>query len=442
VNKAARVESAARGGQVLISEETHTLVRRQLPAFTFHPHGEFLLKGLGLHALFEVLWEGKAAAAPNAAPAPKETHDEPLDILIPADFLVSAFASQLETLRTAARPDPMRPQEWQKACETVDERWLEEFGWRLFAYVFEDEELERRYWETTGEIRLRLPADGERHGVRSLQELPFELLHDGTDFVALRRGVVRVVEVDKRSRRPRNTQHATRMKVLVALSAPVLDTRLKDPNHELQPHVFNVEHQADIFRNLEGANFPATFHLLPHATKNEFNRELMRVKPQVLHFVGHGGEGTLLFETRHGESDVATRPEIERYVNRTDSLQLVVLESCLTAARGVDGSSAAMTIYDGLGQFFQIRSYWSDDVTSLQLILDAAERAPDADTPDGKRRIGVILNNLDNVYRAQGQYAEAEACYQQSLAIKREFGDRVGEGKTLENLALLREAQG
>jgi tetratricopeptide (TPR) repeat protein len=55
---------------------------------------------------------------------------------------------------------------------------------------------------------------------------------------------------------------------------------------------------------------------------------------------------------------------------------------------------------------------------------------------------GQALNNLGNVYDAQGRWAEAEACYQQSLVILREFGDRVGEGKTLENLALLKEAQG
>jgi tetratricopeptide (TPR) repeat protein len=44
-------------------------------------------------------------------------------------------------------------------------------------------------------------------------------------------------------------------------------------------------------------------------------------------------------------------------------------------------------------------------------------------------------------YEAQGRWVEAEACYQQSLAICREFGDRVGEGQTLNNLGLLREAR-
>jgi tetratricopeptide (TPR) repeat protein len=55
---------------------------------------------------------------------------------------------------------------------------------------------------------------------------------------------------------------------------------------------------------------------------------------------------------------------------------------------------------------------------------------------------GATLNNLGGVYQLQGRWADAEACYQQSLTIKREFGDRVGEGQTLENLALLQAAQG
>ena len=42
----------------------------------------------------------------------------------------------------------------------------------------------------------------------------------------------------------------------------------------------------------------------------------------------------------------------------------------------------------------------------------------------------------------QGKWEEAIDCYQKSLVICREYGDRVGEGITLENFALLCEAQG
>ncbi|MEO1510382.1 MAG: tetratricopeptide repeat protein, partial [Cyanobacteria bacterium J06633_23] len=44
------------------------------------------------------------------------------------------------------------------------------------------------------------------------------------------------------------------------------------------------------------------------------------------------------------------------------------------------------------------------------------------------------LNNLGLVYKDQGRWDEAIQCYEQSLAVYRELGDRHGEGLTLENL--------
>jgi len=55
---------------------------------------------------------------------------------------------------------------------------------------------------------------------------------------------------------------------------------------------------------------------------------------------------------------------------------------------------------------------------------------------------GITLNNLGNVYRLQGRWAVAEKCYQQGFAIFQEFGDRVGEGHTLVNLGNVYRLQG
>jgi tetratricopeptide (TPR) repeat protein len=46
------------------------------------------------------------------------------------------------------------------------------------------------------------------------------------------------------------------------------------------------------------------------------------------------------------------------------------------------------------------------------------------------------------VYDSQGRWQEAITSYEQSLVICREYGDRMGEGQTLENIALLYSAQG
>jgi predicted ATPase/class 3 adenylate cyclase len=60
VDKAARVEALARGGQILISEETRTLARPR----ALHDWGAWELKGLGRHRVFEVLWPGKNPERP------------------------------------------------------------------------------------------------------------------------------------------------------------------------------------------------------------------------------------------------------------------------------------------------------------------------------------------------------------------------------------------
>ena len=60
VDKAARVEGLARGGHVLISDETRALAKPK----DCHDWGMWALKGLGRHRVFEVLWPGKIAERP------------------------------------------------------------------------------------------------------------------------------------------------------------------------------------------------------------------------------------------------------------------------------------------------------------------------------------------------------------------------------------------
>ena len=60
VNKAARVESLARAGQVLISQETNTLAKPEAS----HDWGRWEMKGLGPQRVFEVLWPGRSAEMP------------------------------------------------------------------------------------------------------------------------------------------------------------------------------------------------------------------------------------------------------------------------------------------------------------------------------------------------------------------------------------------
>ncbi len=64
VDKAARVEGLASGGQVLISEETKTMAKPK----EVHDWGLWELKGLGRHRIFEVLRPGKTPDRPAGRP--------------------------------------------------------------------------------------------------------------------------------------------------------------------------------------------------------------------------------------------------------------------------------------------------------------------------------------------------------------------------------------
>ena len=55
---------------------------------------------------------------------------------------------------------------------------------------------------------------------------------------------------------------------------------------------------------------------------------------------------------------------------------------------------------------------------------------------------GGTLNNIGGVYDNQGNYGEALRYYKQSLAIRRQVGDRAGEGTTLNNIGGVYRAQG
>jgi predicted ATPase/class 3 adenylate cyclase len=71
LNQAARYESLARGGQILISEQVYRLVKdrtHELPGISYCDWGPYFLKGVGWQRVFEVLWDNKKPAAPSGRP--------------------------------------------------------------------------------------------------------------------------------------------------------------------------------------------------------------------------------------------------------------------------------------------------------------------------------------------------------------------------------------
>ena len=60
----------------------------------------------------------------------------------------------------------------------------------------------------------------------------------------------------------------------------------------------------------------------------------------------------------------------------------------------------------------------------------------------GKAGEGTTLNNISQIYKAQGDYITALRYLEQSLAIMQELGDKAGEGATLNNISGIHWAQG
>ena len=59
-----------------------------------------------------------------------------------------------------------------------------------------------------------------------------------------------------------------------------------------------------------------------------------------------------------------------------------------------------------------------------------------------RRGEGVSLNNIGRIYDSLGEYPKALELYEQSLAIRQELGDRRGEGVTLNNIGLIYDSLG
>ncbi|MBL6986228.1 MAG: tetratricopeptide repeat protein [Methylobacter sp.] len=64
-----------------------------------------------------------------------------------------------------------------------------------------------------------------------------------------------------------------------------------------------------------------------------------------------------------------------------------------------------------------------------------------ADQESSKVKDG-LLDRLGQLYDSLGDYDQALSCYQQALQISQDIGDRLGEGTTLNNLALIAHAKG
>jgi len=217
-----------------------------------------------------------------------------------------------------------------------NEQKLRDFGIKLFQRIFTDSALEQ-YKATDPSVVALSTSD-------NLASIPWELLHDGTNWVARTRGIIRVTTTGRNS--PNFIPKQGNLRILAAISGPILNETMPDNDPE-QISPVDVNAHTDIFRKIEGEPFPAEIKIRRHVTRESLSWELSE-NYQVLHFVGHGAIGRLVFETRHASTDLAEESWLREQITTglRGGLRLVVLNSCHSADAGEEIQGIANTLME------------------------------------------------------------------------------------------------
>lgn len=204
------------------------------------------------------------------------------------------------------------------------------FGKQLFDAVFADD-IKIAYGTSAGiaagqgaglRIRLRLNDAPELAGA------PWELLHDGQDFLALsaQRALVRYLELAQ-PLKPFAAQPPLR--ALVVISSP--------RDYETLDVAREWARLQDALADVVGSGL-FEIELLERATFADLQEQLRKNQYHILHFSGHGEfderaandavKGNLVFVNEAGRGHAVDALTLGRVLNAHDALRLVVLNAC------------------------------------------------------------------------------------------------------------------
>jgi tetratricopeptide (TPR) repeat protein len=94
------------------------------------------------------------------------------------------------------------------------------------------------------------------------------------------------------------------------------------------------------------------------------------------------------------------------------------------------------TTLNNISQIFKAQGDYETALSYLKQSLAIRQQIGD------KAGEGTTLNNISQIFKAQGDYETALSYLKQSLAIMQQIGDKAGEGTTLNNISALYHAQG
>lgn len=206
-----------------------------------------------------------------------------------------------------------------QCSEELDEQKNKDMGAKLFQRVFAEAALEQ--YQLSSLSTLALIVDDE------LAALPWEMLHDGTNWVARTRGIVRVASTAQNS--PEIYPKSGNLRILAAISRPLIHENENLADND--SHIIDTKAHIEAFNSLEDEQFPAEIKLREHITKKEFEWEVSE-SYHAIHFVGNGNADAFEFETKHGTADQVDRDWMREQmtVALRGSLRLIAITPCFS----------------------------------------------------------------------------------------------------------------
>lgn len=232
-------------------------------------------------------------------------------------FDLPFMASELRDLYAQFAADPLTPHEPLSLS-------LQDFGKRLYSAVFADDV--RSNFKSSRQIaksqnlplrlKLRLSQSAD------LQNLPWELLHDGTGFLALstETPVVRFLE-SPQNIRPLSVTPPLRALVVMASPPEYEKLDLESEWHRLEEALMDVRGLFQLER-------------LPQPTLAQLQGHLRQDQYHVLHFSGHGefssesGAPALVLQDETGGAQPVTGAQLGTLLADRQALRLVILNAC------------------------------------------------------------------------------------------------------------------
>ncbi|CAC9969933.1 Mosaic protein LGN [uncultured Gammaproteobacteria bacterium] len=118
------------------------------------------------------------------------------------------------------------------------------------------------------------------------------------------------------------------------------------------------------------------------------------------------------------------------------SKALPYLKTSLAISQKIGDKAGEGTTLNNISQIYYAQGDYTTALTYLTNSLAIHQEIGD------KAEEGTTLNNIATIYQAQGDYTIALTYLTNSLAISQEIGDKAGEGTTLNNISQIYDAQG